>query len=203
MVLIEEVEVQLDFADLRLRQLLSRPLLPPERASGIHLSGVLRHIVHTSRMTNWQRYASDLEASQQYPLIWAMGVMWEEFVASCYPSWVWQPGQVEWNGISMNADGLNYLDEYNSTVIEEAKWTSVKRKTGEEFMQDWLKMQQGGGYCVGYGAELVRWHVCCCQRPWEPVYMRYLVRFEEKDLESTRKMLDANRQGAVEAGYGE
>lgn len=187
--------------DLDNRQVIQRPTQPPARATGIHLSGILRHIVSSSRMPGWQRYLADLNVRTDYPLIWLMGVAWEEMCASLYPGCLWQPGQVIHNGVAMNCDGYSLLDE--GTVVDEFKYTSCKRRTGVEFMQDWLKMQQGRGYCGGYGMELVRWHVLWNYRPWAPVYVRYLVAFDSREIADTARMIASNRESAIAAGYGE
>lgn len=198
--LLEEVEVSLERLDLEHRQVLSRPLLPPRRAAGIHLSGVLKYVVNSSRMTGWQTYQKELDA-KSLPLIWFLGIAWEEACASLYPDCIWQPGQTEWEGVSMTCDGLSVLPE--GLVIEEWKYTSQKRKTAEAFQQDWLKMQQGRGYCGGYGARLVRWHVLWNNAPWAPVYVRYLFEVSESDVAATRDLIVNNRDGAIAAGYGE
>lgn len=205
--LVEEVEVKLDVNDLLNRQPLVRGE-QPTRAPGIHLSGVLRHTLCSSRITGWQKYAKEIETEdpklgpKEYPLIWFMGVCWEEGIASVYSDWIWQPGETALSAgglVHMNCDGLNP----SVGCVEEAKYTSCKRKAWSEFSQDWLKMQQGSGYCLGYGPELVRWHVLWNYQPWAPSYVRYLVEFSQKDLRETQSMIAANRQGAIAAGYGE
>ena len=92
--LIEEVEVQLDVNDLLNRQPLVRGETPA-RAPGIHLSGVLRHTLHGMHTPDSKKYEKEIEAEdlaigpKRYPLIWFMGVIWEEGVASLYPDWMW------------------------------------------------------------------------------------------------------------------
>jgi hypothetical protein len=198
--LLEEVEVNLERLDLEHRQPISRPDRPPARAAGIHLSGVLRHTVRTSRMPGWDKYIAELDA-KKYPLIWFMGVCWEEGCVSLYPDCIWQPYETKWCGVSMNCDGHSLLPE--GFTIEEFKYTSCARRSWAEFKQDWLKMQQGVGYCGGYGARLVRWHVLYNRQPWNPVYVRFLVEMEESDVVATRQMVESNRDGAIAAGYGE
>ncbi len=200
MKLIEEVEVNLEHLDVYNRQVLRRPARPEARMAGIHLSGVLRYILHTSHLHGWQTYAKELDPAV-YPLIWFLGVAWEEACVSLYPDCIWQPGAVVLDDVSMACDGLSILD--CGLTIEEFKYTSCKRKTATEFTGDWLKMQQGRGYAAGYGADYVRWHVCWNREPWAPCYMRYLFEVEKADVDSTRLMIAANRQGAIDAGYSE
>ena len=198
--LLEEVDVQLERLDLERRQPLVRPVRPPLRAAGIHLSGVLKYVVQSSRMNGWQTYAKELDP-KALPLIWFLGIAWEEAAVSLYPECVWQPGETVWEGVSMTCDGLSILPE--GLAVEEFKYTSCKRKTAKEFETDWVKMQQGRGYAGGYGARLVRWHVLWNYRPWEPVYTRYLFEVSETDVEATRALIANNRESAIAAGYGE
>lgn len=200
MKLIEEVEVSLERLDLAARQILARPKTPPPRQSGLHLSGLLRYVIHESHMPGWARYEAELD-TRKLPLLWFLGIAWEEACVSLYPETVWQPGEICWEGCWMNCDGHALLDE--GLAIEEFKYTSAKRKCWSEFLQDWLKMQQAIGYCGGYGPRLVRWHVLYNREPWNPVYVRYLVEVEEVDVESTRRMIKVNRDGAVARGYEE
>src|SRR4051812_45602958 len=96
MKLIEEVEIKLDMADLAGRCRL--PERDTARAPGMHLSGVLRHTACSSKMPGWERYVSDLDTEvptkdKPYPLIWFLGVAWEETCVSLYPECIWQPGE--------------------------------------------------------------------------------------------------------------
>lgn len=205
-ILLEEVEVKLDRADLLSRApVVHRP--PAPRSPGMHLSGVLRYVLTTSRMPGWRRYMSDLDADEGLlPLIWAVGIMWEEFCISLYPETIWQPGETSFGipPVWMTCDGLIPSGECRSLwSIDEFKYTSCKRKTGVEFLRDWLKMQQGLGYCAGYGADTVRWHVLWNYQPWAPQYVRYLVRFTQAEIDGCKRMVLGNREGAEKAGYGE
>jgi hypothetical protein len=201
MKLLEEVEVKLEHLDLANRQVLRRPARQPERLAGIHLSGVLKYVINTSRMPGYLLYAKECEAPAEYPLIWFFGVAWEEACVSLYPDCIWQPGAVVLDGVSMTCDGLSILPE--GLAVEEFKYTSCKRKSAADFQQDWLKMQQGRGYCAGYSANLCRWHVLWNNQPWNPVYVRYLFEVTDKDVEDTRRMIVNNRDAAIQAGYAE
>ena len=198
--LIEEVDVNLERLDLEHRQVLVRPARPERRLAGIHLSGVLKYVINSSRMPGWQGYAKELDATA-LPLIWFLGIAWEEACASLYSECVWQPGAAVWEGVSMTCDGLSMLS--GDLAVEEFKYTSCRRKTGVEFQNDWLKMQQGRGYAGGYGARLIRWHVLWNNSPWAPAYVRYLFEVTDADVEATGALIASNRDGAIAAGYGE
>lgn len=135
--------MDLERMDLDHRVPLSRPAEPPRRHPGLHLSGVLKHTLESSRMPGWDRYSKELD-EQKIPLIWALGHAWEEFVASLYPEWIWQPGETSRVfgscRVYMNCDGLS--PDPRGMTIEEAKYTSCAVRTGAEFLNDWLKIDR-------------------------------------------------------------
>lgn len=209
MTLIEEVEVKLERSDLLNRVPVERRKLP-KRAPGMHLSGILRYTLSSYRMPGWQKYLIDLDEDEGLlPLLWALGIAWEEFCVSLYPSTMWQPGEVSVEDptttnrqVWMNCDGL-YALPGGGLALDEFKYTSCKRKPADQFLRDWLKMQQGLGYCAGYGAEYVRWHVLWNYQPYKPQYIRYLVQFTLQEIEASKRMIFNNRAAAERAGYGE
>ena len=198
--ILEETEVKLELADLARRRWLPRTHQP--RTPGLHLSGVLKYIAQTSGLTDYVEQS----LKESMPLAMACGFMWEEFVASLYVDWVWQPGEAT-DPVIMTSDGLNSSYEIvGSTIpyaIEEAKWTSATWKGASGILDDWLKLHQARGYCAGYGTSVVRWHFLCVRQPWDPRYYRATMRFDEKEIEKTRAMIVANRERAIEAGYSE
>ena len=86
----------------------------------------------------------------------------------------------------MTCDGL-------SDVIDEFKFTRAKKMATERFLDprvNWLKLQQGMGYCIGYGDDTVRWHVLSAFEWPDPIYTKYLVKFSHQELEATRRMIE-------------
>jgi len=198
---LEDVTVNLDRLDLAGRTSPIRCMSAP-RSPGPHLSGVLRYILRTARLPGWERYDEEIDADS-VPLLWCMGIMWEEFVLSLYPGLIWQPGERCLSGVFMTCDALNWLDGENEMILEEAKYTSAKPRTGEEFCQDWLKQMQGRGYCAGYQLRVCRWHVLYNYNPREPVYKRFAIRYSDREIADTERTVLANRDAAVKAGYAE
>ena len=189
--LFEETEVKLDRADLLQLSPVNIEIAP--RTSGLHLSGVLKYIAQTSKITN---YVAQVDA-EEMPLIWLLGLAWEWACVRLYPEILHQPGEVL-DPVVMTCDGVS---EYG---IEEFKYTSKKRMSADDLMKkQWLWMQQGRGYCIGYKGTRVRWHVCYVNQPWAPVYVRYLIEFSEGELKQTEKMIRENMPRALEAGFAE
>lgn len=203
--IIEESQIDLQRMDLSRRSPIAKTIsrgvhVEPERASGVHLSGVLRYVAVTSGLL---KEVGEID-EEAMPLRMALGLAWEEFAVSLYPEIEWQPGEMITDGIAMNCDGHSCCEKYPvrpagtltteaSLCLEEFKLTWKKAKSAEELLKEqWYWMQQGRGYCWGYDARLVRWHVCFVNGDYRgsgPVYRRYLIQFSDADVESTRKMV--------------
>lgn len=208
MKILEETEVRLERADLLSRSPISRPitkkgrLYQAARTPGIHLSGILHYIAIESGM----RKVIEQMDEDELPLRMAMGLAWEEFAASLYPAMLWQPGEVSYEDVLMTCDGHSF-DANDVFSLEEFKLTWKKRKDGAAFCrEEWYWLQQARGYCWGYGADTVRFHVCYVMGDYRgagPVYMRYVIQFTENEINTSAKMLVANRERAKLKGYAE
>ncbi len=208
--LIYEKDVKLERGDLLKRIAFRRAtdqdgfLRPSSRAHGLHLSGLLRYVATKSRIT------ARLEeiAEEDLPLRWALGQAWEEFAASLYPDMLWQPGEIL-EPVIMNCDGLDYVDDQANMwtgplKVDEFKLNRAKSYKGRDLIQKkWLWMQQGMGYCLGYGARYVEWHVLAVMEWPDPIYRRYLIEFSKEELEQTQCMIDVNKEAAIREGYAE
>jgi hypothetical protein len=203
--LLEEVDVKLERSDLDRRTALARVvsadnlIVQPGRAPGLHASGLIRYVAESSRIS---ARMADI-ADEEMPLRWAMGQAWEEYAASLYPDMCWQPGE-RYEPLIMNADGLSII--HDELVVEEFKFMRSKKISAERFLDsryNWLKLQQGVIYCLGYGADIVRWHVLNALEWPDPKYTQYKVRFEEKELAATARMIETNRAAAISKGYSE
>jgi hypothetical protein len=192
----------------------------------MHLSGVLRYVATESGIL---KAIADID-EEALPLRMALGLAWEEFAVSMYPEVDWQPGEIVVDGIAMNCDGLSENPKYPqldaayqqfmqqadqalpvvvrpATQLDEFKLTWKKAKTAQDLLRDeWYWLQQGRGYCWGYEANLVRWHVCYVNGDYRgsgPIYKRYLIHFSDAEVESTQKMIQKNRAAAEEKGHAE
>jgi hypothetical protein len=188
----------LELSDILARSPICKPYPPPARSPGVHLSGVLRYIASTIRLKGiWESVLED-----EYPLRMAIGVMWEEFCASLYPDSVWWPDEIQRDGVYMTCDGQCVIEKprvAEGMALEECKATSQKRRRGDEFLRDWLRMHQGQGYCMGYQTNLVRWHMLYLQGDYNgsgPQYIRYLVAFTAEEIRKTWNMVLQNRDRA-------
>lgn len=207
--LLEETVVEFEIADLLRRRPLKRPATVPARAAGVHVSGVLRYCATAAGIL---KPGDELE--ELLPLRMAIGIAVEEFIASMYPEWRWQPGEVVMDGIAMNSDGIGSRRVIRTTLkptiktiikeslIEECKatWKSSNSRRGPAFLSEWMWMQQGAAYCHGYGPRLVRWHVVYMNGDYRasgPQYIRYLVQFSDEEIRQSWAMIMANKDKAV------
>ena len=196
-------EVKLERKDLFRRVQLPREvgpdgfIIPPPRTPGLHLSGLLKYIAEKSRIKSYV----DQVAEEDYPLRWLMGCAWEEFAASMYPAMLWQPGEVD-DPVIMTPDGISY--DGDEPIIEEFKHRRAKKQSGADFVRNqWAFLQQGMGYCLGYSASIVRWHVLNVFEFPDPVYQQIMIRFTDEDLAAMSRMIESNRAGAIREGYSE
>lgn len=202
--LVSEVDVSLERSDLLRRVIHPRNvgadgfIVPPARTPGLHLSGLLRYVAKKSKIS---MYAHEAEEKDDLPLRWFLGQIIEEGLASLYPEMVWQPGELT-VPLIMTCDGISASE--GSRVIEEFKCRRAKKLTGARLLQEkWIFLQQGMGYCLGYGANYVRWHILALFEFPDPVYTQYLVHFSDEELEETSRMIERNKDKAIGEGYAE
>jgi hypothetical protein len=205
--LLHQEEVKLEFSDIQRRIVLPRDvdsngfILPPQRTSGLHLSGLLKYIAKTSRLSHWIK-----ETEEDYhPLRWMLGNAFEEYAASLLPFMVWQPGEAV-DPVIMTPDGVTWRDDlpHSKFCVNEFKFNRAKRYSADDLVdKKWAWMCQGKGYCLGYGTRYVEWNVMSCMEWPDPVWSRYLIEFSEKELKDMRLMIEANREGAEKAGFAE
>lgn len=202
--ILEDTTVQLQRGDMLTRARLRHPVTPAPRSSGIHVSGVLRYLVLESGLIRYQDQLDD----DELPLRMACGFMWEEFCASLYPSIIWQPGEISESGLLMNCDGLSATELAPSGIrVEEFKATWRKAKSAADVLSDeWYWMQQTRAYCWAYHTNDLRLHALFINGDYRgsgPLYRRYAYRFEDREIETTKNMLLANCERAIEKGYAE
>jgi hypothetical protein len=194
-VLISETDVMLEHPDRASR--VSLCITERPRAHGLHLSGLLRYVAGRSRVS-----ARVSEAAEEVmPLRWAMGQAWEEYAVSLMPHVTWQPYECL-SPVIMNCDGISF--EGADILLHEFKFNRSKKYSGRDLIQrKWLWMCQGMGYCLGYGTNRVEWNVLSCMEWPDPVWTRYLIEFDQEELDGMFNMIQINKDAAIEAGYAE
>lgn len=189
-------EVKLEWDDITKRVL--HPTQDTEhRASGVHLSGIIRKVaVATGKLRLGQR------SEEEFPLRMALGMAFENWVVGLYPDMIWQPGEQYLDGISGNPDGMSVLEispGYSFLVVEEFKLTWKSRK--EDILGEWMWLTQTCGYANFLGARHARLHVCWVNdnyKPSQPTYYRYLVEWTEEEILKNWTMMLQNREGTKE-----
>lgn len=199
--LISEEDVRLERGDLLRRIPLQRSIgsdgfiVPPARTHGLHLSGLLKYVAHKAKITPYLEQIAD----EDLPIRWAIGQAWEEFAVSLYPDMLWQPGEVS-EPVIMTCDGVDGPTQ----SLQEFKFNRAKKYSGKDLIaKKWLWMQQGMGYCLGYGMTRVCWHVLSAVEWPDPVYTKYTVEFSKGELYDSRRMILSNRDAAIREGYAE
>lgn len=221
MVLLETVEVKLEWSDLDRLTYHSRPELV--RSPGVHVSDLLRQTALRQNLYTEEDRQDDM------PLRILLGLAFEESAARLYPTMHWQPGEVEHGGLAGSPDGLSILAQFdlpNNAAVDEFKYTgkSMRRKGAptqpnytvlledlKDIREEWIWMHQGMSYVnllrrmrIGYDRmNLCRFHICwkygAYVRPFTEIYMRYLVQFSEPELAGNWALLQLNKKH-VESG---
>lgn len=199
--LIEEKEIVLEFTDIGKRVIKTRES-SMLRSSGIHLSGVIRYALRKAGLMQPEDRDEDM------PLIMLLGMFWEEGIVTFYPSLIWQPGEVERDGIFGSPDGITKLAD-GVTRLEEFKFTKKSYWThkGDMILEERLWMWQLMGYCSMMGLNLIRLHVC-----WDcgnyrdrrmPFYSTYVIEFSDEELARFwQNIILVNKHGAVAEEHG-
>ena len=204
MKVVEQVEVTLDWRDA---DLVAHPWPSFARSVGKpHLTEIVRRVAIATKQL-------DVYDDDGMPLRVMIGAAWEAMCVRLYPDVWWQPGEVERDGIVGTPDGLGVWDgDEDERVVEEWKYTakSMRMPGGKadrhrDITREWLWMQQVMGYCNMVGdCRYARLHVCWARGNYEyPLterYVRYVVRFDERELAANWRMVMANREVVSDAG---
>lgn len=200
MKVIERVEIKTEFADTA--RLHEHPYPTHTRSTGtIHLTDILRKIAIQTGILD------DEEQADEMPLRMFLGMAWEQMCVRLYPNIWWQPGEVERDGVVGSPDGYS-IDPTRGyeTVIEEFKYTSksLRVKGGsagsmKDITKETLWVWQVGSYLAMHPDRptLVRFHICWANGsydyPLHPVYIRYLIRFTDDEVNNIWRMVVANK----------
>lgn len=216
-------ELGVEWAEINTRK---RPPLNTDtsRHKGVHLSGVIRHVamglgkLKTFSKVNVGRRVEEVEDDEEViPIRMAMGLAWEEYVAGLMVDMEWQPGemgkvakgksgkeQVVW----MNCDGIKVVESKNGEELRicefKLTWKSIRGKgtTGEEFLDQWMWLAQGQGYCLAAtdqfqtNVNTVEYYIMWVNgdyMPPKPKFMKYVVQFGDGELgEFWRDVVEKN-----------
>lgn len=184
MKLIEAVEVQVEFKDIRTTHFeniachLGQSLLRGgERSAGYHVSGIIGYhwfgrIPEESpvREKKLKEFAEDVGDSSVMPLRMCMGMAWELYASGLYSEMVWQPGEIVKDGIAGSLDGLSEalptgqiltgmkFAQRRELTVEEFKLT-YKSYRNREILKETLWIWQLMAYCVLARTRWARLHV--------------------------------------------
>ncbi len=193
--LIEKRLIQLEWADIEGRTKHRKPKSASIRSSGHHLMQVIRYALTESGQL--KSYASDID-EERMPLRMFMGMVWEDGVVGLWPDLVWQPGEVELDGVFMTPDGISMLAPHDEFLcVEEFKLTWKSSRRGEDIISEKLWMWQLAGLCKGMHCNYARLHVNYVMGDYKgsgPQYFTYLLHFSQDELDKFWKnIIIANR----------
>ena len=202
--LLDKTEVKIELRDLLNRtpvqQTIRRgKIVPDQRSTLPHLMDILKRCAVQARI---MKPGEPLE--EDLPNRMMLGMAFEEFAVSLYPEMIWKPGEEIVEGVAMNADALSLYGGGRGPerlIIDDFKYTKIKVQEGDLILKKWIYMQQLRGYCKGYEARLGRLHCMHVDGDYkkrrEPIYMRYLIEFSDQDVESTWRLVQANKPDQI------
>jgi hypothetical protein len=188
------------------RRDLYRPTTP--RTPGVHEGAVLKYLAQAAgKLGSEEDSPFEKFSPTCYPLMPALGVMWEELVASLDHTILWQPGEWMRDNIYGTPDGLRFDDD---VCLCEVKQTTKKIQSIETC---WMYLRQGMNYCAmsepsGWGKiRRVEYHVCWLlgdyARPYQPRYTVSLVEFTDAEVEDWWRKMVAVKDKVTPEGMGE
>jgi|WetSurMetagenome_2_1015567.scaffolds.fasta_scaffold10394_8 hypothetical protein len=157
------------------------------RSPGVHVQAVNRALgVAAGQLSDSDDADFPFERMTEkvYPLMMALGCGWEEFMVSLWPEGelIWQPGELERDGLFGTYDGLVLTDP---PAIWECKRTTKKVQS---IAHCWMYVKQGLTYCAMSGLRRVHYDVLWVlgdySRPYQPIATQILVEFEDKECEA-------------------
>ncbi len=155
------------------------------RSPGVHVQAVNKSLgVAAGKLDADEDSPFERMTEEVYPLMMALGVGWEEFRASHYSEseLLWQPGELERDGMFGTPDGLLVSDE---PTTWECKRTTKKIQS---IAGCWLYLKQGLTYGAMSGIYRTQYDILwVCgdySRPYQPKATSSLVEFTEKECES-------------------
>jgi hypothetical protein len=178
----------------------------PPRSSGVHISGVIRHLGMKHGIVK-----PDDPANPQPELVkqmyFAVGFAWEYYCASRIPNLIHQPGQVTLDGIAMSPDGITPTDTALDLHEFKATWTSSAKPIQERYMWLWQ--------CMSYLAGLSAHYNCQCTRAFihplylngdyranrHPIYEPVLLEFEWAEIMKNWELMLAYKEYAKPEQY--
>lgn len=172
----------------------------PVRSSGVHVSGIIRHLAMKHGMLKKEQgeettAAPTAAATFKREMYFAVGYAWENYCASFIPGLIHQPGEMNLDGVTMSPDGLT-LDELGFVLHEfKATYTSMTHPIQERFMWLWQCMSYLAGLSAKYNAKCTRavLHPLYMNGDYRenrhPVYRPVMIEFEWGEIEKNWELM--------------
>lgn len=193
--------------------------LPPghARSEGIHLSRIIRSIAVESGILNpaWVEDLSLIEVQGGQEEWWnkldmasqlrmSIGLAWEQWYIPLLGNVVWQPGEMQVDGIYMTHDGesidaiLTPKGEEYHLCLHEVKATYKSTKTVGDLSTQWMWTAQTKGYCKGLNTLVAYVHVLfICgdyKYPITPQLRVYRVTFTQAEIDDNWDLMKSQIQ---------
>lgn len=192
-----------------LDHLLSVTNAGPARSSGVHLSGIIKHLAVQHGIYG-EELLTDTKFDETTLLRFHTGFAWEHWCAgilkTLIPTFIHQPGEIVCDGIYMSPDGIAFADDSAEIINHEFKatWTSpTKTPIQERYPWLWSFMGYAKGLAHAFG-------VPCTTTVVHPLYINGDYRdrrviydpvtlvFTQEEIETNWRVMLAGRPHAKE-----
>ena len=186
-------EKRIVFSQDMMRERTFRGKADRPRSPGVHIQAVNRALgIAAGKLSDSDDDSFPFErmTDEVYPLMMALGVFWEEGYVSTFreDQLIWQPGELERDGIFGTPDGL--LIDQEELVGWECKQTTKKIQS---ISSCWMYLKQGVSYYAMGGPARTRYDICWLlgnyTRPYQPILTQSLVEFSMLEAESWWKIV--------------
>lgn len=158
-----------------------RPRRVLKRSPGVHVSAVIESLAVKNGVLK-KRKREDF--AEEYPLQMALGLAFEEFMASFYPldELIWQPGEIKRDGIFGTPDGLMGLGDIHPSL---ADWECKRHASEPRPLDDcWMDMKQALAFGAMSGLRRFCHDILWVEPSKRPVITRTIWTAEEYECEA-------------------
>jgi hypothetical protein len=181
------------------------------RREGLHEGDLVRAVAIRGGLLKVDKDKEDVLD----PVLLCCGLAWECWAAGLYQDMMWQPPEVEYEGVLMNMDGLSYTDS-GELVVEEFKFTRKSAWVGGEDRRiegEWRWLAQVKNYCKAMGGDeggctRGRLHVMYVNGNYRfkdgggPQYWRYDLQFTQQEVDDNWQVMQRAAERLAKEGKG-
>ncbi len=179
------------------------------RSKGLHVSTLIKRIavnmglIKSLKAMGGKWKAEPVLDEEDFPLIMAMGMAWEDWLSQQYSEMIYHPGELALDGVAGSPDGITPCElpeGAGDAVIEEFKLTLKSGRHDIHHSNYLMWLWQVMAYCKMLGTLCARLHVLFINGCYDyaapglpPIYRIYVLQFSQEEVDRTWAMLMTER----------